>query len=51
MIRPVRVKVCDEMQKGYIYWRTKPMGRGFRPGFKPDLTPKPMLALGVFGGK
>ena len=51
MIRPVRVKVRDEMQKGYIYWRTKPMGRGFRPGFKPDLTPKPMLALGVFGGK
>ena len=50
-MRPVRVKVHDKMQKGYIYWRTKPMGRGFRPGFKPDLTPKQMLALGVFGGK
>jgi len=39
------------MQKGYVYFRTKPMGRGFRPGFAPDLTPKQMLALGAFGGK
>ena len=39
------------MQKGYVYCRTKPMGREFRPGFAPELTPKQMLALGVFGGK
>jgi hypothetical protein len=50
-MRPLRVKIRDKMQKGYTYWRTKPMGRGFRPGFKPDLTPRQMLALGVFGGK
>jgi hypothetical protein len=50
-MRPLRVKVHDKMQKGYVYWRTKPMARDFRPGFKPDLTPKQMLALGVFGGK
>jgi hypothetical protein len=50
-MKPVRVRVNDKMQKGYVYWRTKPMGRDFRPGFKPELTPKQMLELGVFGGK
>ena len=50
-MKPMRVRVSDEMQKGYVYWRTKPMGRDFRPGFKPELTPKQLLELGVFGGK
>lgn len=50
-MKPVQVKVNDKMQKGYVYWRTKPMGKNFRPGFKPELTPKQMLELGVFGGK
>jgi hypothetical protein len=50
-MKPKRVLVNDKMQKGYVYWRTKPMGREFRAGFKPGLTPKQMLALGVFGGK
>ena len=50
-MKPVRVKVNDKMQKGYVYWRTKRMGRDFRLGFNPELTPKQMLALGVFGGK
>jgi hypothetical protein len=50
-MKPVRVVVRDKMQKGYVYLRTKPMGREFRAGFKPELTPKQMLALGVFGGK
>ncbi len=39
------------MQKSYVYFRTKPMGRGFRAEFKPELAPKEMLALGVFGGR
>ena len=47
----MRVEVNDKMQKGYVYFRTKPMGRAFRPGFTPELTPKQMLKLGVFGGK
>jgi len=43
--------VNDRMQKGYRYFLTKPVGRGFDPEFRPDLTPKQMLDMGVFGGK
>src|ERR1051325_6618483 len=50
-MKPVRVEVNDLMQKRYVYFRTKPIGRGFRPGFTPELTPAQMLQLGVFGGK
>ncbi len=39
------------MQRGYRYALTAPMGRDFARDFRPDLTPKQMLALGVFGGK
>ena len=39
------------MQQNYRYKLTAPEGSGFNPSFKPDLTPKQMLALGVFGGK
>ena len=46
-----KVIVTDRMQRGYVYWRTEPAGRNFAPGFTPDLTPKEMLRLGVFGGK
>ena len=38
------------MQKGYTYELTEPIGKHFDPRFKPQLTPKQMLALGVFGG-
>ena len=50
-MKSVRVEVNDKMQKGYVYFRTKSIGRAFRPGFTPQLTPKQMLELGVFGGK
>lgn len=46
-----KVVVNNKMQKDYVYFRTEPMGKNFAPDFKPDLTPKQMLALGVFGGK
>lgn len=45
------VFVNDKMQKGYRYTLTEPEGKHFAPEFKPQLTPKQMLALGVFGGK
>ena len=45
------VQVNDSFQKGYTYELTAPVGRNFHPDFKPELTPKEMLALGVFGGK
>lgn len=45
------VTVNDEMQKGYKYKLTAPTGRGFDPEFKPELTPREMLELGVFGGR
>lgn len=46
-----RVVVDDRMQSGYRYERTHAAGRDFDPRFTPDLTPREMLALGVFGGK
>jgi hypothetical protein len=45
------VLVNDKMQKGYRYQLTAPVGRHFDPQFAPELTPKQMLELGVFGGK
>ncbi|MFA6176895.1 MAG: hypothetical protein WC765_09995 [Phycisphaerae bacterium] len=45
------VVVNDRMQKNYRYEITVPAGRNFAPGFRPQLTPKEMLQLGVFGGK
>ncbi|MFZ4500310.1 MAG: hypothetical protein ACOYMZ_02290 [Minisyncoccia bacterium] len=45
------VSVNDSMQRGYVYECTEPEGKHFSPLFKPDLTPKELLALGVFGGK
>ncbi|HWA31694.1 MAG TPA: hypothetical protein VG867_11380 [Rhizomicrobium sp.] len=45
------VTVHDKMQRAYRYTLTEPVGRNFDPEFKPDLTPKEMLELGIFGGK
>lgn len=51
MAVPRRVTVNDRMQRGYVYELTEPAGRNFDPLFRPELTPRQLLGLGVFGGK
>lgn len=46
-----KIQVNDKMQKNYTYEITQPQGKNFHPEFKPELTPKQMLELGIFGGK
>lgn len=43
--------VFDKMQQGYEYVLSAPAGKAFAPDFTPELTPKEMLALGVFEGR
>lgn len=50
-MKPRWIDVNDVMQQGYRYQLTCPVGQQFHPLFRPELTPKEMLALGVFGGK
>src|ERR1700675_4278545 len=45
------VIVNDKMQQDYRYELSASVGRDFDPQFRPDLTPKQMLELGVFCGK
>ena len=47
--RPITVRVHDTMQTA-SYVLAEPEGKNFDPRFTPDLTPKEMLALGIFGG-
>lgn len=50
-MKPKRIVVHDLMQQGYTYVLTEPFGKNFSRDFRPELTPKQMLRLGVFGGK
>jgi hypothetical protein len=51
MPKPKTVTVHDKMQSNYRYRLVEMEGKNFAPEFKPQLTPKEMLRLGVFGGK
>ncbi len=46
-----KIKVNDKIQKNYVYYLTEPIGKNFYHDFKPELTPKQMLSLGIFGGR
>jgi len=50
-MRKSRIVVNDVMQSGYVYFCTEQAGRNFRADFLPELSPKSMLELGIFGGK
>ena len=41
----------DLMQMGYVYFLTEQVAKNFHSEFRPQLSPKEMLKLGVFGGK
>lgn len=45
------IVVNDLMQENYRYELTEKEGENFALDFKPELSPKEMLCLGVFGGK
>lgn len=45
-----KIIVNDKMQTGYVYYLVAGTGTSFDPEFQPELTPKQMLELGVFGG-
>jgi len=47
----VTVLVNDLMQTNYSYELIEPVGKNYHPEFSPELTPKEILELGVFGGK
>ena len=46
-----RIVVNDRMQQGYSYVLLARTGRDFDAGFEPELSPRELLALGVFGGR
>ena len=46
-----KVIVDDSIQHDYVYYRTVPIGKQFDIQFRPELTPKEMLQMGVFGGR
>ncbi len=45
------ITVSDLMQSNYVYELTQPIGKNFDSKFTPELTPKQLLSLGVFGGR
>jgi len=51
MKKSLTIIVNDKMQTDYRYELKEPAGKNFNVEFRPELTPKEMLELGIFGGK
>jgi hypothetical protein len=51
MKKALIIIVSDKMQTNYRYELTEQAGKNFDTEFQPELTPKQMLELGIFGGK
>ena len=47
---PQTIYVHDKMQSSYSYELSQPTGQNFDPNFNPELSPKELLELGIFGG-
>jgi len=45
------ILVNDKMQRNYRYVLEAPLGKNFDPEFNPELTPKELLEMGIFGGR
>lgn len=46
-----RIHVYNKMEQGRSYVLQEDPGKGFDPGFEPEVTPAQMLTMGVFEGK
>jgi ribosomal protein L35 len=46
-----KIIVNDKLQENYQYFLSEPIGENFHSDFKPELTPKEMLSMGIFCGK
>jgi hypothetical protein len=51
MPNEVTIEVNDKMQSGYRYRLEAPVGENFPENFKPHLSPREMLEMGIFEGK
>jgi hypothetical protein len=50
-MKKIQVVVSDRMQTNYRYELSAPTGEDFAENFKPQYSPREMLAMGIFEGR